>query len=118
MSDIREKLADEMFCAACGGIIKRAAEICPKCGVRNRAAVVPPAPTDPNASDRDWLTTLLLCIFLSTFGAHRFYVGKMGTGVLMILFDWLTLFIWNLVDLILIVTGKFKDSDGKFIVRK
>ena len=36
----------------------------------------------------------------------------------MIIFDWLTLFIWNLVDLIMVITEKFKDSDGKFIVRK
>ena len=115
MSDIREKSGGEMFCASCAAVIKREAEICPKCGVRNRAAA---APTDPNASDKDWLTALLLCIFLSSFGAHRFYAGKIGTGILMILFDWLTLFIWNLVDLILIITGKFKDSEGKFIVRK
>jgi len=115
MSDFQTKAADEVFCASCAAIIKREAEICPKCGVRNRAAV---APVDPNASDKDWLTTLLLCIFLSPFGAHRFYAGKIGTGILMILFDWLTLFIWNLVDLIMIITGKFRDSDGRFIVRK
>ena len=34
--DRRQKGADETFCASCGGIIKKDAEICPKCGVRNK----------------------------------------------------------------------------------
>lgn len=32
-------------------------------------------------SNKDWLTTLLLCLFLGSFGAHRFYVNKVGTGL-------------------------------------
>ena len=36
MSDIREKAADEVFCSSCGAVIKKEAEICPKCGVRQR----------------------------------------------------------------------------------
>jgi hypothetical protein len=34
----RTKSADEVFCASCGEPIKREAEICPHCGVRNRGA--------------------------------------------------------------------------------
>ena len=65
-------------------------------------------------SSKDWLTTLLLCIFLGNLGRHRFYAGKMGTGVLMLL----TLGgcgIWTLVDLVMIISGKFTDGNGNAI---
>jgi len=113
MSDVREKAIDEMFCASCGAIIKKEAEICPKCGVRNNKMKVSVA----NASEKDWLTTLLLVLFVGGWGVHRFYVGKVGTGILMIFFGWLTLGIWWLVDVIKICTGKFTDSEGKFITK-
>lgn len=41
--------------------------------------------TTVNKSTKSGLVTLLLGIFLGVFGAHRFYVGKIGTGILMIL---------------------------------
>ena len=63
-------------------------------------------------SEKSWLTTLLLCIFLGYFGIHRFYVGKTGTGIV-----WLLtcgcLGIGVLVDLIKIICGTFTDKDGK-----
>jgi len=117
MSEVREKGVDEVFCSSCGEIIKKEAEICVKCGVRQRGAPKKEASFE-GTSDRDWLTTLLLCLFLSGFGVHRFYVGKIGTGILMILFGWLSLGIWHLVDFIMICCGKFKDKEGLFIVSK
>lgn len=62
-------------------------------------------------SDKEWLITLLLSLFLGSLGVHRFYVGKIGTGILQLI----TLGgcgIWTLIDIIMIVTGKFKDKDG------
>jgi TM2 domain-containing membrane protein YozV len=65
-------------------------------------------------SEKNGVTVLLLCIFLGGFGVHRFYVGKTGSGVAQLL----TLGgcgIWALIDLIMIVMGKFADSEGNFI---
>lgn len=36
-------------------------------------------------SDKNWLATLLLCLFLGGIGVHRFYVGKVGTGILQLI---------------------------------
>ena len=65
-------------------------------------------------SEKDWTTTLLLCIFLGGLGVHRFYVGKPGTGILMLLTGG-GFGIWWLIDLISIVSGGFKDSNEVLI---
>ena len=62
-------------------------------------------------SDKNWLVTLLLCLFVGAIGVHRFYAGKIGTGILQLI----TLGgcgIWTIIDLIIIITGNFKDKDG------
>jgi len=69
---------------------------------------------DVAVSDKGFVPTILLCFFLGTFGIHRFYVGKVGTGILMLLTVG-GLGIWTLVDFIIIVTGGFKDSAGRYI---
>ena len=70
-----------------------------------------------NKSEKDWLVTWLLCIFVGGIGIHRFYVGKIGTGILQLVTAG-GCGIWTLVDLILIITGKFTDSEGKVIENK
>src|SRR3990167_1032196 len=54
---------------------------------------------------------LLLCIFLGGIGAHRFYVGKPGTGILMLLTGG-GFGIWYLIDLASLISNQFKDADG------
>jgi len=108
MSDIREKRADEAFCASCGEIIKKEAEICPKCGVRQRK--------QSSGVSEKWLTVFLLSIFLGEFGIDRFYVGKIGTGILKLITAG-GCGVWWLIDWIMILTGNFTDKDGN-VIRK
>ena len=63
-------------------------------------------------SSKSRLAAALLCFFLGCFGAHRFYLKKTGTAILM-LCTLGGLGIWALVDLIFILTGSFRDKDGK-----
>ena len=67
---------------------------------------------DSEASEKSWLTTLLLLIFLSGF--HRAYVGKIGTCLLYII-TFGGLGIWWLIDLITLLSGSFTDKSGKFV---
>lgn len=73
-------------------------------------------PNQSNGKQSDWLVTLLLCAFLGGIGAHRFYAGKIGSGIVQLL----TLGgcgIWSLIDLIMVLCGKFTDSNGVPIER-
>jgi len=117
-------MSDTKFCTACGEQIHAQAEICPKCGVRQmlpgasfvqgQAAPVAPGAVPPAINSDRWLTTLLLAIFLGSLGVHRFYTGKTGTGILMLL----TLGgcgIWTLIDVIMIALKSYRDSNGNVV---
>jgi TM2 domain-containing membrane protein YozV len=65
----------------------------------------------PTDTDKRILPAFLLCFLFGVFGAHRFYVGKTGTAILMI-FTLGGLGIWMMIDLILIIVGAFTDENG------
>lgn len=65
-------------------------------------------------SEKGFVPTILLCFFLGGFGVHRFYAGKVGTGILMLI-TLGGLGIWTLIDFVLIVCGKFTDATGAVI---
>ena len=62
-------------------------------------------------SEKKRLVALLLCFFLGGLGVHRFYVGKVGSGIAQIL-TLGGLGIWVLIDFIMILCGTFKDKEG------
>ena len=69
--------ANQQFCRSCGQIISNLAPACPHCGA-------PTGVRPAGASPKSRLAALLLCWFFGIFGVHRFYVGKIGTGILQI----------------------------------
>ena len=98
-----------MFCQHCGAEINEKSVVCGKCGC---------AVNGENAKrgrvNNEWLLLALLCFFLGGFGVHRFYTGKIGTGVLQLLTCG-GCGIWALIDFIMILTGNFTDANGKRI---
>ena len=92
------------FCKHCGAKIAEAAVICPQCGCQveemKQAAqpniVINNANTNTNTNNNvmgaagygmvaknKWVA-FLLCLFLGYFGAHKFYEGRAGMGILYI----------------------------------
>ena len=74
-----QKQLDEIFCRSCGKPIKKEAEICPYCGVRQVS-------NSNEKSEKNWATCLLFCIFLWPFGIHRFYAGRIASAIIILLF--------------------------------
>jgi len=68
-----------------------------------------------DTSDRSRGVALALATVTGVFGGHRFYVGKIGTGIFQ-LCTFGGLGIWMLYDWILIAAGAFRDSEGKRVV--
>jgi uncharacterized RDD family membrane protein YckC len=80
----------------------------------NKNVVTSSQPKTMVISEKRNLPVFLLCFFMGLFGAHRFYVGKIGTGLLQLL----TLGgvgLWAVIDLIVILCGGFTDKEGKRI---
>lgn len=99
-----DRAPNMVYCTTCGTQIAVSAESCPKCGAVNVS-------NKPKTSEKGMVPAALLCFFFGILGFHRFYVGKIGTGILMILtvggFG-----IWTLIDFVMIIVGTFKDKEG------
>ncbi len=88
----------------------------------------------PQTSNRKIFIAVILCFFLGTLGAHRFYCDRTTSAITMVLltiFAWVLVFtivglliawilfgivsIWVFVDLVILLLAKFKDSDGNIL---
>jgi TM2 domain-containing membrane protein YozV len=94
------------------------------------------------ASPKSRLATTLLAFFLGSLGAHRFYIGKIGTAVTMLVLTIIgyvllivggigaspvilaigyifvsAVGIWAFIDFIFAVIGKMKDKQGRLITK-
>jgi hypothetical protein len=104
-----------MFCPNCGKETSDQAVTCPNCGHPLAQKASPYA--GKTVSPKSRLAVVLLCAFLGWIGVHRFYVGKVGTGVLFIFFGWNVLAIWVLVDFIMACAGSFTDKSGALVLK-
>jgi TM2 domain-containing membrane protein YozV len=74
------------------------------------------APVQPSpATQKSFLVTWLLALFLGSLGADRFYLGKIGTAIAKLL-TLGGLGIWSLIDLIMVLIGKTTDKQGQSLV--
>jgi TM2 domain-containing membrane protein YozV len=98
------------FCSDCGEKINKNVPHSCSGQAASRARSLSQSSPYPVLSEKSGLTAFLLCLFLGSLGVHRFYVGKMATGILM-LFTCGGLGIWYLYDLITIVCNHFTDKN-------
>lgn len=104
-----------MFCQACGQQIPAAAVVCVHCGVKVAGRGDPLERMLYPDGGHSWLVALLLCAFGGALGLHRFYVGKIGTGILWFLTGGLFVVGW-VIDLIRIALGGFTDAQERPLV--
>ncbi|EQB89082.1 RNA polymerase subunit RPABC4/transcription elongation factor Spt4 [Clostridium punense] len=123
-----------MLCVKCNYINDSNARVCSNCGhnllieesfdeinskhVKNQNIVTSSQSAEEaeEVSNKKWSMVLILCILLGLIGFHRFYVGKGGTAILMLL-TFGGFGIWTLVDLVIIALNEFTDEDGRKIKR-
>ena len=115
-------LSSLSFCQNCGAQVGSQGDVCSICGARLAR------PEKTRVSTKSRLATTLLALFLGVFGAHRFYVGKIGTALVMLILGligictvWffpvgiilvVAVGIWAFADFVFCVAGHFEDDRG------
>ena len=120
-----------MYCRHCGKEIDIGAKFCNNCGASVSTGAAPVQPqyqqpvinivnTNTNVNNfgyehkSKWVA-FFLCLILGSVGAHRFYVGKIGTGIIWLFTIGCFGFGW-IINLIMILCGVFRDKSGQMLV--
>ena len=72
-------MSSMVYCRGCGKEIHETAKSCPHCGATNAYS---------GSGEKSRIAAALLAFFLGGFGAHKFYLGKIGQGFLYLIFCW------------------------------
>jgi TM2 domain-containing membrane protein YozV len=101
------------LCSKCGMALAPTTTLCPKCGTdASNAFCIHDSGLFKTLNGYNYMPTLVLCMIAGIFGLHRFYVGKNGSGLIMLLLtvtvalSWVSI-IWAIVDLLGMVDGSF-----------
>lgn len=89
------------YCTYCGTNLSPQAVNCPFCG-------------HPQYKPKNGLTLFFFCLFFGGLGIHRFYAGRVFSGLIM-LFTFGGFGIWPFVDIVSILSGDFTDINGNII---
>lgn len=108
----KEIATDSRFCPACGASAQEAVQQQPVINIINNAPPVYAAPSSPDASPKNKWVAFMLCFLLGIIGGHRFYVGKIGTGILWLCTGGMA-GIGLIIDMIAILCGNFTDKQGR-----
>ena len=74
----RDTIAGAKYCSGCGSAIHQSARACPRCGAAQMGA----------GGEKSRIAAALLAFFLGGFGVHKFYLGRVGQGILYLIFCW------------------------------
>ncbi len=105
-ANTKRKEVDEIYCSSCGAIIKKEAEICPHCGVRQKSS------SPVGLKKRS--TAAVLALLFGGLGAHRFYIGDTGRGFLYLCFFWTFIpALLALIEFVLYLTTSDEEFESK-----
>ena len=71
----------QKYCSGCGKLIHKDAYACPTCGA-------PQGNVTGAAGEKSRVIAIVLALLLGGFGFHKFYLGRIGWGILYIVFFW------------------------------
>lgn len=98
----------EKYCTNCAELIHKQADICPECGVPQQTA-------PSSAADTDQTVAGILAILLGGLGAHKFYQGRIGLGLLYLCFFWTAIpALIGLIEGILILVADEEEYAEKY----
>lgn len=105
-----------IYCPSCGAQTNKELQFCQKCGHKLQGKEpLEYTQINQHLSPKSGKIALIFCILFGLLGIHRFYVGKIGTGILTLITGGF-LGLWNIIDLILLIKNKFKDKEGRIVL--